>query len=144
MLKEFKAFLFRGNVIDLAVAVVIGAAFTAIVNSMVKDIIMPIIGQLTSGIDLAALKIVLEKAVMDPVTKAVTTPEVAINIGLFINAVIQFVIVAAVIFLVIKGLARLQKKFSKKEEPKPAAPAPKADDILLLEEIRDLMKKQQK
>ena len=144
MLKEFKAFLFRGNVIDLAVAVVIGAAFTAIVNSMVKDILMPIIGQLTSGIDLAALKIVLEKSVMDPVTKAVTTPEVAINIGLFINAVIQFVIVAAVIFLVIKGIGNLQKKFSKKEEPKPEAVLPKPDDVLLLEEIRDLMKKQQK
>jgi large conductance mechanosensitive channel len=144
MWKEFKAFLFRGNVIDLAVAVVIGAAFTAIVNSMVKDIIMPIIGKLTSGIDLAALKIILEAAVVDPVTKVVKTPEVAINIGLFINAVIQFVIVAAVIFLVVKGIGKLQKKMSKKEEPKPAAPAPKPDDILLLEEIRDLMKKQQK
>ncbi len=143
MWKEFKAFLFRGNVIDLAVAVVIGAAFTAIVNSLVKDIIMPVIGQLTSGIDLAALKIVLADAVTDPATKAVTTPEVAINIGLFINAVIQFVIVATVIFLIVKAIGTLQKKLAKKEEPKTESPAPKPDDVLLLEEIRDLLKKQE-
>lgn len=141
MWKEFKAFLLRGNVLDLAVAVVIGAAFTAIVNSLVKDILMPVIGQLTSGIDLAALKIILKDAVSDPMTQAVTKPEVAINIGLFINTVIQFIIVATVIFFIIKAIDKLKKRFAKKEEPKTAAPAPRPEEVLLLEEIRDLLKK---
>ncbi|MBP7400998.1 MAG: large-conductance mechanosensitive channel protein MscL [Clostridia bacterium] len=141
MWKDLKAFLFRGNVIDLAVAVVIGAAFGAIVTSLVKDIIMPIVGQLISGIDLAALKIVLAQAVVDPATKEVTTPEVAINIGLFINAIIQFLIIGTVIFFIVRAIGKLQKKMSKKTEEAPA-PAAKPDDVALLEEIRDLLKKQ--
>jgi len=141
MWKDLKAFLLKGNVIDLAVAVVIGAAFGAIVNSLVKDVIMPVIGQLISGIDLAALKIVLEAAVIDPATKEVTTPEVAINIGLFINAIVQFVIIGTVIFFIVRGIQKLQKK-NVPEEAKPEEPAPKPDDVVLLEEIRDLLKKQ--
>jgi len=141
MWKDLKAFLLKGNVIDLAVAVVIGAAFGAIVNSLVKDVIMPVIGQLISGIDLAALKIVLEAAVIDPATQEVTTPEVAINIGLFLNAIVQFVIIGTVIFFIVRGIQKLQKKEEPKEE-KPEEPAPKPDDVVLLEEIRDLLKKQ--
>ncbi len=141
MWKDLKAFLFKGNVIDLAVAVVIGAAFGAIVNSLVKDIIMPVIGQLISGIDLAALKIVLAAAVVDPATLEVTTPEVAINIGLFLNAVIQFLIIGTVIFFIVRAIQSLQKKMAKSEEEPAAEPAPKPDDVVLLEEIRDLLKK---
>ncbi len=141
MWKDLKAFLFKGNVIDLAVAVVIGAAFGAIVNSLVADIIMPVIGQLISGIDLAALKIVLAAAVVDPATLEVSTPEVAIHIGLFLNAVIQFLIIGTVIFFIVRAIQGLQKKMTKGEDEAPAAPAPKPDDILLLEEIRDLLKK---
>ncbi|NLN46826.1 MAG: large conductance mechanosensitive channel protein MscL [Clostridiaceae bacterium] len=141
MWKDLKAFLLKGNVIDLAVAVVIGAAFGAIVNSLVKDVIMPVIGQLISGIDLAALKIVLESAVINPETMEITTPEVAINIGLFINAIVQFVIIGTVIFFIIRGIQKLQRR-GKPIEDKPEEPAPRPDDVILLEEIRDLLKKQ--
>lgn len=132
MWSDFKKFLFRGNVIDLAVAVVIGAAFTAVVNSLVNDIIMPVIGALTAGIDFADLKVVLYEAVMEGET--VVTPEVAITYGHLIQVILQFVLVALVIFLIVRMLT----KFKKKEA---AAPPAKPDDVKLLEEIRDLLKK---
>jgi len=134
MWADFKKFIMRGNVMDLAIAVVIGAAFGAIIISLVNDIIMPVIGVLLAGISFSDLKIVLAEAVME--NGAVVKPEAAILYGHLIQVILQFLIIALVIFLVVRALARLQKK---KEEPAPA-PAAKPADVLLLEEIRDLLK----
>lgn len=131
MMGEFKAFAMRGNVVDLAVGVVIGAAFGKIVTSLVNDIIMPPIGMLTGGVDFAKLKWVLKPAnASDPAHKVA---EVAIQYGAFINTVVQFVIIAFAIFMVVKAINRM----SRKEEAKPSAPAA---DVVLLGEIRDLLK----
>jgi len=143
MWKEFKTFIFRGNVMDLAIGVVIATSFAAIVTSLVKDLIMPCVGMLTSGVDFALLKVVLKPAVLDS-AGAVLKPEVALGYGLFINSVITFLIVALVIFLVVKMInktratmdARLKKT---KDEAAPAAPEIPAD-VALLTEIRDLLK----
>ena len=131
MLKEFKKFIMRGNVLDLAIAVVLAAAFGAVVNALVNDIIMPIVGYLLSGINFSDLQIVLKEAVMDGET--VVTPIVAITYGHLIQIILQFIVVAFTIFLVIRMVAKLRKK---QEE----APAAKAADVVLLEEIRDLLK----
>jgi large conductance mechanosensitive channel len=132
MWSEFKKFILRGNVIDLAVAVVIGAAFGAVVNSLVNDIVMPIIGSLTAGINFSNFKIVLREAVV-----ATGAQEVAITYGHLIQVIFQFLIIALTIFLVIRGIS----KMSKKQPEIPAAPPIKSDEVLLLEEIRDLLKK---
>lgn len=129
MLSEFKKFVLRGNVIDLAVAVVLGAAFGAIVNSLVNDIVMPIVGYLTAGVDFSNFKIVLKQAI-----EATGQAEVAITYGHLIQVIIQFLIIALTIFLVVRGIGKLQKK---KEEAAAVTPA----DIVLLGEIRDLLKK---
>ncbi len=134
--KEFKEFISRGNVVDLAVGVIIGGAFGGIVTSLVKDVIMPPIGYLMSGIDFSSLKFTIAQAVTDATGK-VTKPEVAIGYGAFINTVINFLIVAAVIFIVIKGVNSLKRK----EAEAPAAPAAPTTDQLLLTEIRDLLAK---
>ncbi|MCR5731349.1 MAG: large-conductance mechanosensitive channel protein MscL [Sphaerochaetaceae bacterium] len=139
---EFKKFISRGNVLDMAVGVVIGGAFTAIVNTLVKDIINPIIGLITGGTDFADLKIILKPAVGE-------TPELAIRYGLFINAVINFLLVALVLFIIIrnfnkmKELAQAKKKAEEDAEKaqQAAKPVEKPADIVLLEEIRDLLKK---
>lgn len=138
MLQEFKKFILRGNVIDLAVGVVMGSAFGAIVTSLVNNIIMPVIGYLTAGIDFSDLKIVLAAARGD-------TPEVAIGYGVLIQVIIQFLIISLCIFFVVKGINTLTEKLDRKKEAEEAAAAPpaKPDDIALLEEIRDLLKKQQ-
>jgi large conductance mechanosensitive channel len=142
MLKEFREFALKGSVVDLAVGVIIGAAFGTIVSSLVDDIIMPPIGLLLAGIDFSALKLVLRDAV--PAVGAegaagyvAATPEVAINYGKFINAAIKFVIVAWVLFMVIKAMNTMKRK----EEAKPAPVAETPADIKLLTEIRDLLKK---
>lgn len=127
-LKEFKEFAMRGNVVDLAVGIVIGGAFGKITTSLVNDIIMPPIGFLLGKVDFKELKLVLP------------TPDgvgVTINYGLFINTLIDFVIVAFALFLVIKGMNALKRK----EAAAPAAPAAPPADVQLLTEIRDLMKK---
>ncbi|HPF88717.1 MAG TPA: large-conductance mechanosensitive channel protein MscL [Candidatus Limiplasma sp.] len=129
MWKEFKKFALKGNVVDLAVAVIIGAAFGKIVTSLVNDIVMPLIGLIIGGIDFTSLKIVLTPAVGD-------TAEVAILYGSFIQAVIDFFLIALSIFFMIK----LMNKFKKKEEEQPAAPAAPPQDVVLLTEIRDLLK----
>ena len=129
MLKEFKEFAMKGNVVDLAVAVVIGGAFGKIVTSFVNDIIMPPIGVLLGGVNFADLKILLKDAVGE-------VPAVTLNYGAWINTLIDFVIVALVIFLVIKALNSLKKK--EVEAPAPP-PAPTKEEILLTE-IRDLLK----
>lgn len=136
LIKEFKDFAVKGNVIDLAVGVIIGAAFGKIVTSLVNDIIMPPIGLVTGGVDFSKLKIVLKEAVVDA-SGAVTTEAVSINYGNFINIAIQFLIIAMCVFMIVKGFNSLKKKA---EDPKnPEAPTPQ--DILLLTEIRDLLKK---
>lgn len=132
MLKEFKEFAMRGNVIDLAVGVVIGGAFGKIVTSLVNDVIMPPIGVLTGGVDFSELKVVLKPA--DNSDPAHKIAEVAINYGTFINTLIQFIIIAFAIFMVVKAINRLSRK---KEEAAPAAPPA---DVVLLTEIRDLLK----
>ena len=138
-LQEFKAFAMRGNVLDMAVGVVIGGAFGKISTSLVNDIIMPIISRITGGIDFTAWKIVLAQAVLDT-QGAEISPEVAINFGNLISVVLDFIIIAFVIFCVIKAINRLHKK---PEEAPPAPPEPSAEEKLLTE-IRDLLKEQTK
>ncbi|MEO7067971.1 MAG: large-conductance mechanosensitive channel protein MscL [Rhodanobacter sp.] len=134
MLQEFKAFAMRGNVMDMAVGIVIGAAFGKIVTSLVNDVIMPPIGWITGGVDFSAMKWVMKPA--DNTDPAHKIAEVAINYGSFINTIITFIIIAFAIFMVIKMMNRMQKK----QEAAPAAPAP---DVVLLTEIRDLLKTKQ-
>jgi large conductance mechanosensitive channel len=129
--KEFRDFIARGNVVDLAVGVIIGGAFGTIVKSLVDQVIMPPIGLLTGGVDFAQLKLVLKPAVA-----ASKTAEVAIGYGVFINAVVQFLIVAAAVFLLVKGVNSLRKE--KAADPAPD-PAPTPSETLLTE-IRDLLK----
>jgi large conductance mechanosensitive channel len=134
MLKEFKEFAMRGNVIDLAFGVILGAAFTTIVNSLVKDIIMPPIGYIMGGIDFSNYFIVIKGDGNYPTLKAAQDAgAVTINYGVFINAVINFLIVAFALFLVVKQINR----FHKKEE---AAPPPPTRSEELLAEIRDTLK----
>lgn len=128
MLGEFKKFAMRGNVIDLAVGVVIGGAFGKIVSSLVDQVIMPPIGLVTGGVDFSRLKWVLKPA--DPANKAA---EVAIQYGAFVNTLIQFLIIAFVIFLLVKAINRLAPK----PEDQPAVQPP---EVVLLTEIRDLLK----
>jgi large conductance mechanosensitive channel len=141
MLKEFREFALKGSVVDLAVGVIIGAAFGTIVSSLVDDIIMPPIGLMLAGIDFSTLKLVLH-----PATAAVgaegqpgyiaAIPETAINYGKFINAAIKFIIIAFVLFFIIKMMNAMKRK----EEAAPATPAATPEDISLLREIRDLLK----
>ncbi len=131
MFKEFREFIARGNVVDLAVGVIIGGAFGAIVKSLVDQVIMPPIGLVTGGIDFSQMKIVLKVA-----DEAAKKPEVAILYGAFINTVIQFVIVAFVIFLVVKAVNSLRRE----EAADPAPPAGPTPTEALLGEIRDLLK----
>jgi len=131
IIKEFKEFAMRGNVIDLAVGVIIGAAFGKIVSSLVDDIIMPPIGYLTGGIDFAEKKLILKPE--DTLAKAA---EVSIKYGNFINTLLQFIIVAFCIFLVVKVINTLNRK---KVEAPSVPPAPTKEEVLLTE-IRDLLK----
>ena len=129
VVKEFKDFISRGNVVDLAVGVIIGAAFGKIVTSLVTDIIMPPIGMLLAGIDFANLKYIMKEAVGK-------TPAVSINYGMFINNVIDFIIVAFCIFMVVKGINSMQKPAPEPE----AAPDPEpTKEEVLLTQIRDLL-----
>jgi large conductance mechanosensitive channel len=136
MLQEFKKFALRGNVLDMAVGIIIGAAFTTIVQSAVNDIIMPPIGLLTGGVDFSSLFINLSGNDVASVAEAKKAGIPVIGYGLFINAVISFVIVAFVLFLLIRGMNKLVAK----EEAAPAAPPPPPKQEVLLEEIRDLLK----
>ena len=141
MFKEFKEFISKGNVMDMAVGLVTGSAFTAIVTSLVNDVIMPAIGLLVGGLNFSDLKIVLRAATEE--TEAVT-----LNYGSFIQAVVNFLIVAFVIFLVVKAMNKMRaaaEKLVKKEEEEKAEEAAAAEppaDIALLTEIRDLLKKE--
>jgi large conductance mechanosensitive channel len=139
MWQEFKKFIMRGNVMDLAVGVVIGAAFGAIVNSFVNDIIMPVIGFLTAGISFTDLKIKLKDAVM--ANDVVVNPEVAITYGKLIQVAIQFLIVALFVFLVVKAINKMRERADARKPKDIPPPVAKPADVILLEEIRDLLKK---
>ena len=134
--EEFQKFIMRGNVVDLAVGIIIGAAFTAIVGSLVKDIFTPIIGLLIGGIDFTNIFIVLKGERLATLEATAKAGSVTLNIGVFLNAVIQFVIVAFAVFWLVKALSRMQRK----AEAAPAAPAKPPRNEVLLEEIRDLLK----
>jgi large conductance mechanosensitive channel len=137
MLKEFKDFAMRGNVVDLAVGVVIGASFGKIVTSLVGDVIMPVVGRLSGGVDFSDLKYPLQVEVKDA-AGVVTTPAVDLRYGVFINSVIDFLIVAFAIFVVVKMINTARARFEAKKDAPAAAPP---EDILLLREIRDALVK---
>jgi large conductance mechanosensitive channel len=141
MWKEFRDFALKGNVVDLAIGVIIGAAFGAIVSSIVDDIFMPVIGLILSGIDFSNLFIVLNNPGNVPVPSVAAAKAAGVatlNYGLFINAVVKFVIIAFVLFLVVKGINRFRRQEA--AAPAPAAPpAPTAEEKLLME-IRDAIK----
>lgn len=130
MMKEFKSFAMRGNVVDMAVGIVIGAAFGKIVSSFVADVLMPPIGMLLGGVDFAKLAITLQEA--SEGVEAVT-----IRYGVWINTVIDFIIIAFAIFIVVKGINNMKKK----EEEKPAPPPEPSKEEVLLTEIRDALRK---
>lgn len=139
MLNEFKKFIAKGNVMEMAVGLIMALYFGAIVKSLVDHIIMPPIGLLLGNVDFGNLKVVLKEAVVNGDT---VVPEVAISYGLFINTIITFLIVALAIFLVVKGYNKMKEKLEKKEAAEEAAapPAPSKEEVLLTE-IRDLLKK---
>jgi len=136
MWREFRDFAMRGNVIDLAVGIIIGAAFTTIVNSLVNDLIMPPLGLLIGGIDFSNFFVTLKGGSHPTLEAAKAAGAVTMNYGLFINAVIRFIIVAFAIFILVKQINRLAR-----EEPKapPPPPEPSREEVLLAE-IRDLLK----
>lgn len=136
-INEFKAFVSRGNVVDLAVGIIIGAAFTTIVDSLVKDVIMPPIGLLTGGVDFSDLYINLTSTVYPSLAAAKQAGAATINYGHFLNAVVNFLIVAFAIFIIVKQLARLQRKQAVEAAAEPPPP-PRSE--VLLEEIRNLLK----
>jgi large conductance mechanosensitive channel len=141
MFKEFREFAMRGNVMDMAVGIIIGAAFGAIVSSLVSDIIMPPIGLLIGNIDFTDLFVVLKQGSSPgPYLSLAAAQEagaVTLNYGVFVNRVVSFLIVAFAVFLLVKGMNRLRRK----EEAKPAEPPKPSDEIVLLTEIRDALRK---
>lgn len=135
IINEFKEFAVKGNVVDMAVGIIIGAAFGKIVTSIVGDVIMPPIGLLIGGVDFSDLAIVLKEATAD-------TPAVTIAYGRFIQTIIDFTIVAFAIFMVVKGINRLKRKEEAAPEPAPAPAEPTKEEVLLTE-IRDLLRDRQ-
>jgi large conductance mechanosensitive channel len=136
ILQEFKKFAMRGNVIDLAIGIIIGGAFGKIISSVVADIIMPPIGLLVGGINFTDIKIKMKDAVLDSTGKILADP-VTLNLGNFIQAVFDFTIVAFAIFMLVKFM----NKLSTKPEEKPVVPPAPSKEVILLSEIRDLLKK---
>ncbi len=135
MLKDFKEFAMRGNVVDMAVGIIIGGAFGKIISSLVADVIMPPIGLLLGGVSFTDLKFILKEPVLDA-AGAITTAAVSINYGNFIQVTVDFLIIAFAIFMMIKALMSMKKK----EEAAPAAPPVPSKEETLLSEIRDLLK----
>lgn len=141
LVKEFKEFAVKGNMVDMAVGIIIGAAFTAIVSSLVGDIFMPIIGLLLGGLDFTNMFIVLSNPEGIAVPSLAVAQEAGIatiNIGLFINATVKFVIVAFVVFMLVKGINSLRRKQAAEPVPE-VPPAPPREELLLIE-IRDILK----
>ena len=135
MLDEFKKFAMRGNVVDMAVGIIIGGAFGKIISSFVADVIMPPIGMLMGNVDFSQLFINLSDTTYESLALAQEAGAPTINYGVFINAVLDFLIVAFAIFMVIRGMNKMKKK----EEEKPAEPAKPSDEVVLLTEIRDAL-----
>ena len=138
MLKEFKAFIMRGNVMDMAVGIIIGGAFTAIVTSLVGDVLMPVIGAVFGGLDFSNYFAPLSESVTAGTLKAAKEQGAVLAYGSFISAVINFLIIAFVIFMIVKSINSMSVK--KEEEEKAAPPPPPAQEVLLTE-IRDLLTK---
>jgi len=136
MLKEFKEFAMRGNVVDMAVGIIIGAAFGSIVKSLVNDVIMPPIGMAIGGIDFSNLFVNLSGGEYESLADAQEAGAATINYGLFLNNVFSFLIVAFAVFLLVKGINSMKRK----EEEKPAEPPKPSDEVVLLTEIRDALK----
>src|SRR5690554_4520248 len=142
-MKEFKKFIAKGNVIDMAVGLIMATYFGAIVKSLVDDIIMPPIGKILGGVDFSNLKLVIQSGIAESSAGAGDgVAEVAITYGVFINTIITFLIVAFAIFMVVKMYNKMKDKMVKKEEEAPAAPPAPTKEEVLLTEIRDLLKKQ--
>ncbi len=133
---EFRSFIMRGSVVDLAVGIIIGAAFTGVVNSLVKDLFNPLIGLLIGGVDFSNIFISLNRQVYTSLAEAQKAGAPTLNVGLFLNSIIQFLIVSFAIFWVVKALTRLKVR----EDAKPAAPAAPTKTEVLLTEIRDALK----
>ncbi|MGK2873309.1 MAG: large conductance mechanosensitive channel protein MscL [Alphaproteobacteria bacterium] len=138
MLDEFKKFIAKGNVVDMAVGIIIGAAFTAIVTSLVGDILNPVMGVIIGGIDFSNYYIDLSMGKYESLEAAKKAGAPLIMYGQFINSIIKFLIVALVVFFLVKGVNRLK---TKEEESAAKAPAKPAEEVLLLREIRDVLKK---
>ncbi len=141
MIKEFKEFISRGNVMDLAVGVIIGGAFQSIINSLVNDIIMPVITLVTGGIDFSNWFIALDGGKYENLAAAQEAGASTLNYGVFITAIINFLLMALVIFFIVKAMNKLAEKAKKKEEAKKEEIPAKSDEVKLLEEIRNLLKK---
>ena len=134
---EFRDFAVRGNVVDMAVGIIIGGAFGKIVTSVVNDLIMPPIGVLMGGVNFKDLKLILKPAQVDPTTAATIKEAVSINYGSFIQTSVDFIILAIAIFIMVKAMNNLKKK----EVAKPAAPPAPAKEVVLLTEIRDILQR---
>lgn len=145
MFKEFKEFAMKGNFVDMAVGIVIGAAFSTIVKSFVDDIIMPWVGVLTGGVDFSNMFLVIDgpesSAAYPTIEAAAEAGAVTMNYGLFINALVTFLIVAFALFMVIKGMNAAKAAAEEKEAEEAAAPSEPSEDIKLLREIRDALAK---
>ncbi len=137
MMQEFKEFAMRGNVVDLAIGVIIGGAFGKIVDSLVKDVIMPVVGKALGGVDFKQLYINLGDQVFETLDAAEKAGAPLIKYGAFINTIVDFIIVAFVIFMVIKAMNKMKRQ----QEAAPPAPAEPSEDVLLLREIRDSLKR---
>lgn len=135
-LADFKAFAMKGNIVDMAVGVIIGGAFGKIVTSLVNDVIMPVVGLATGGVNFTELKATLHDAVLDPATQEVVKEAVMLNYGMFIQNIVDFLIIAFSIFMALKVIV----KFKKQEAETPAAPPAPSKEEELLTEIRDLLK----
>lgn len=148
MIQEFRKFIMRGNVIDLAVGIIIGAAFTAIVNSLVNDVIMPPIGLILGGVDFSNIFVLLrEGATPGPyatLKAAQDAGAVTLNVGLFVNQVINFLIVAFVIFLIVRAVNRLQDQFARKEEAKPVGPTTEEKMVETLDRLTTVLSNMEK
>lgn len=141
-MEEFKKFISKGNVMEMAVGLIMATYFGAIIKSLVNDILMPPIGLLMGGVDFSKMKYVLQEAVAESAEGAGdAVAEVAISYGVFINAIITFLIVAFAIFMLVKQYNKLKEKMEKKEEAAPAAPPAPSKEEVLLGEIRDLLAK---
>jgi large conductance mechanosensitive channel len=140
-MKEFKKFISRGNVVDMAVGLILATYFGAIIKSLVNDIIMPPIGQFLGGVDFSDMKYIIQPESEGSLNESDPVAEIAIYYGQFINTIITFIIVAFAIFMVVKLYNKMKEKMEKKEAEEPSAPPVPTKEEILLTEIRDLLKK---